>query len=268
MMTAERRSIGFTGKSSVLVFGAHPDDAVRACGGVILRARAAGATVAIVKATDGAALGGPEGVPTGRRMAEDRKREELHALHTLHFPRRRVFLLGFPDGGLEALRNDYLEPKGLPYYDPWLAADRTHGRDVTAVGMPFYGDALVRALAVLAWYFRPTHVFTHCSRDRHPDHRALTWFVKSALRSAKLRPAVYEYLTYHTRTKWPSNRGPRILPREAAKLHLPGRIVDFGLTNEEAERKDAALDAFVPILGAAYFNPWRRTNEIFWRTGL
>ena len=252
--------------SSVVIFGAHPDDAVRACGGVILRATAAGARVLVVKATDGAALGGPEGVPTGRRMAEDRKREEFRALEMLGFPRRNLLLLGFPDGGLEALRNDYFEKTGLPYYCPWLDSDRTRGRDAACVGLPFFGATLARVLRAVVERARPTHVLTHCSRDRHADHRALTWFVKEALRAAKLRPAVFEYLTYHTRTKWPSNPGPRILPREAAKLRLPGRIIDFALTPGETRVKDRALDEFIPVLGTGYFKPWRRTNEIFWRT--
>ncbi len=260
----------FNRKSSVMVFGAHPDDVVRGCAGVILRARAAGARVMIVKATDGAALGGPERIPIARRQAAARRREELRALKVLGFPRKNHLLLGFPDAGLEPMRNDYFEKSGLPYLCPWLDADQTFGRDVFRTGASFFGEEFARILRDIVAKARPTHVFTHCSRDRHPDHRALTWFVKGALGAAGLHPAVYEYLTYHTRhqkpAKWPSNPGPRISVKDAAKLRLPGRIVDFALAPGEVRLKNRALDEFIPVVGAAYFKPWRRTNEIFWRT--
>ena len=263
-------SIRFSKKSSVLVFGAHPDDAVRSNAGVILRAMQVGAKVAIVKATDGAALGGPEFIPQGRRRGETRKREELSALRVLGFERKDLCLLGFPDGGLEAVRFDYFNRTGLPYLDPWLASDRTFGRDTFKKGVRFFGADLLALIARVVAKTRPTHVFTHCSRDRHPDHRAITWFVKEALAARGLEPEIYEYLTYHTRCqkpKWPPNPGERISRAAAAKLKLPGRLVDFPLSPAEACVKDVAIDQFLPVLGAAYFKPWRRTNEVFWRTG-
>ncbi len=162
--TEARPSIAFNANSSVLVFGAHPDDAVRSCGGVIQRARAAGARVTIVKATDGAALGGPARIPIARKQARARRREELRALKVLGFPRKNHVLLGFPDAGLESMRTDYFEKTGLPYQCPWLDADRTQGREVFRAGATFFGATLAAILRDIVVKARPTHVFTHHHR--------------------------------------------------------------------------------------------------------
>ena len=90
----------FDHRSSVVVIGAHPDDAVRACGGVMLRCLAAGGRLTVVAVTDGAALFGREGIPDGRKTARARKAEQAKALKVIGVPKRDTFFLGFPDGGI------------------------------------------------------------------------------------------------------------------------------------------------------------------------
>jgi LmbE family N-acetylglucosaminyl deacetylase len=267
-----------TSSSSVVVIGAHPDDAVRASGGVMLRTLAVGGRLAVIKATDGAAMYGLDGVPDGIKTAAARRDEELRALEVLGVSRQATYLLGFPDGGLEALRNSYFSPSaGLPYYDLWLDNDRAAGQWLYRQGEPFYGEAIVRFLTELFERLEPTHVFMHASRDRHPDHRAVAFFAKKALTALLLdhrlaaAPRLFESLTYHTRytsPKWPSNPGKAIDPRKAAQLQLPGRVVNFPLQAKEEARKNRAMECFTPILGRAYFEPWMRSNEIYWQVDL
>jgi LmbE family N-acetylglucosaminyl deacetylase len=235
----------------------------------MLRALKAGASVTVIKVTDGAALGE---VSEGPAMGEARKREELRALKLLGLPREQPVLLGFPDGGLEALRNTWRRPVGAPYYDPWLRTDCVAGHDAYRPGVPFFGDNVVALLAELFRRAQPTHLFTHCTRDRHPDHRAVTHFVKLALAQLLIdghldaAPAIFEYLTYHTRTKWPANAGRLISARKAAELRFDGTLVDFRLSPAEQRVKNAAWKCFLPKLGPGYIARWRRANEIFWRT--
>jgi len=256
--------------SVVVVVGAHPDDAVRACGGVMLRCLREGARLSIIAMTDGAALRGTEGIRRGRETARDRKAEQVRALDRLGVPVENVFFLGFPDGGIEKIRHAHRTRLGNAYVCPWLHADRS-AKDSLAPATPFIAesltDLLVRALGPLS----PTHVFTHHGRDRHPDHRGVTHFVREVLselaaeRKLRTEPAVYEYLTYLPGIPWPP--AGRETPVESAKaLPFPGRVVNFPLTPEEESRKNAALDCFVPILGPGYMDRWRRSNEIFWRT--
>ena len=255
--------------SSILVLGAHPDDVVRGCGGVIIKALAAGAKVTVVKLTDGAALYGVEGIRDGRKTAMARRAEELRAIEILGLPRSSLLLLGFPDGGLEALRNSYHNASlGKPYYDQWLASDRVAEEGTYRQGVPFYGDSLVTVLEEIIERAAPTHVFTHVCQDRHPDHRATSYFTKRAIANLLLAnhlarvPAIFEYLTYHTRLKWPANTGPLIDPAPAEAMQLPGRLVDLRLSEAEAAHKDRAQECFVPILGE-YMAKWiGRGNEL------
>ena len=273
----KKSGIRFSRDASVVVIGAHPDDAVRACGGVMLRALAKGAGLTVIAVTDGAALFGKEGIPEGRETAAGRRAEQVRALRVLGVPRRDTLYLGFPDGGIAKLRHRHRGHRSRPYFCPWLDAD--HTGDMSCVpGIGFSGNTLLNLLTDRIAHARPTHLFTHASGDRHPDHRGVTWFVRRALARLRrtacsagsctpgrrpLTPAVYEYLTYLRGTHWPP--AGSAVPVDAARaLPFPGRVVDFRLTPAEQRRKDAALDRFTPILGDAYIDNWRRTNEIYW----
>jgi LmbE family N-acetylglucosaminyl deacetylase len=220
--------------------------------------------------TDGAALRGKEGIRGGREMARDRRAEQVRALDRLGVPAENVFFLGFPDGGIEKIRYAHRTSLDNAYFCPWLHADRS-GKDSLAPGTPFNAECLTDLLVRVLGPLSPTHVFTHHARDRHPDHRGVTHFVRNALstltveRRLRAEPVIYEHLTYLPGMKWmPAGRE---IPVEAARaLLFPGQVVDFRLTPGEEGRKNAALDCFVPILGPGYMDNWRRSNEIFWRT--
>ena len=269
MKTEPGSSITFGPTSSVVVVGAHPDDAVRACGGVMLRALAARATVTVLAGTDGAALFGKPGIPDGRKTARVRKAEQVRGLRKLGVKRESVFFLGFPDGGIAKLRHGHRTSRAEPYFCPWLCSNHSE-KDSYGPRLPFNGEALLTLLSDVLRAIAPTHVFTHHVRDKHPDHRGVTWFVRKALRDMvdeghlETAPGVCEYLTYVRGMKWPPP-GKRIAPAAARALGFPGRVVEVPLSPAEIERKDAALDCFVPILGADYIAHWRRTNEIYWR---
>ena len=269
----------FDDTSSVVVVGAHPDDAVRACGGVMLRALSLGRATAglssrapkltVIAVTDGAALFGKTGIPDGRRTACARKAEQAKALKALGVPKRNTFHLGFPDGGIPKLRHRNRTERSGAYFCPWLDSDRTNDASY-APGIDFTGNNLTHILMNLLAAAKPPHVFTHHARDKHPDHRGVTWFVRKAL--AELRksgvidaaPAIYEYLTYVSGTPWPP-AGPAVPVKAAKALPFGGRVVNLRLAPAEIKRKDAALDCLTPTLGPDYIAHWRRTNEIYWR---
>lgn len=262
------RAIAVSQSSSIVVVGAHPDDAVRACGGVMLRALSRGARVTVVAVTDGAALFGKDGIPDGPRTARARKAEQVRALKTLGVSRDDVVFLGFPDGGIAKLRHRHRTERSAAYFCPWLHADRT-GDTSRVHGTEFTGSSLLHALAARVVISQPTHLFTHADVDKHPDHRGVTWFVKWAITELLnmgllvRSPAVYEYLTYLRGMAWPPP-GRSVPVAAARRLGFPGRVVNVRLSPAEVERKDTALDCFLPILGADYVANWRRTNEVYW----
>jgi LmbE family N-acetylglucosaminyl deacetylase len=260
---------GITRGSSVMFFDAHPGSLVRTCAGALLRSGAVGARVTVIDACDGAAM--VERESDGPAMAARRHREALAALKILGVPREDYFALGFPDGGLEAMRGDYWHRTGLPYFCPWLRADRVATRHAWRRGAPFFGESFFAALKSLLAARRPTHVFTHHFRDTHMDHRALTWFIRKALAELvaegrlKRTPTVFEWITYYSRAPWPP-KGKSIPVNAARKLRFPGRVVEFVPSPAEQRVKTAAWRANLPSHGAAYVKRWTKTNEIFWRT--
>ena len=260
---------GITAKSSVVFFDAHPGSLVRTCGGILLRSLVLGARVAVVDACDGGAM--VEKESDGPAMARLRHKEALASNRILGVARSDYFALGFPDGGIEAMRCDYMEPTGLPYFCPWLGTDRATAAHAYRRGAKFFGETFLAVLKEVLARRAPTHVFTHHNHDTHMDHRALTWFIKRAL--AELRaegkldriPRLYEWITYYSRFPWPPKAAS--IPRRAAeRMPFDGEIVEFRPSPAEQRVKVAAWRKHTGSHGAAYVKRWTKRNEVFWRT--
>jgi LmbE family N-acetylglucosaminyl deacetylase/SAM-dependent methyltransferase len=118
----------------LLVLVAHPDDETLGAGGLIASAAAAGASVTVVVATDGAASHPDSVTHSPARLAEIRRAEVTTALSRLH-PRVRLAFLGLPDSDLSA-----------------------------------HLDELASQAA--AYATRASLLITPWSGDRHPDHAA------------------------------------------------------------------------------------------------
>ncbi|MFG6490783.1 PIG-L family deacetylase [Microbacterium sp. P03] len=84
---------------SLVVVAAHPDDETLGAAGVMQRVRAAGGTVTVVVATDGAASHPDSPTHTPGALARDRRGEVVRAVD-LVAPGARLHFLGLPDGGL------------------------------------------------------------------------------------------------------------------------------------------------------------------------
>ena len=152
-------SLQFASQDRVLVFAPHPDDETIATGELIQAARAAGAAVRIVVATDGENNPWPQrwlerrwrvGPGERARWGQRRRHEARHALAELGIDDGQcVRFLGWPDQGLTGLLM----------------------RDDRALG------TLVDELLA----FAPSHVAMPTRADRHPDHGALRVMLDLAL---------------------------------------------------------------------------------------
>lgn len=153
-----------------LVVTPHPDDETLGAGGLVQRARGAGAAVRVLRLTDGEANPWPQrwlerrwriDVAARARWAERRRAECDAALVALGLdPAADLVALGWPDGGV----TDRL-------------FDDAAG---TVTGFRAVVDA-----------FAPTHLVVPAADDRHPDHNVVPVIAALALGDGALRTLAY-----------------------------------------------------------------------------
>lgn len=148
-----------TADAALAVVAPHPDDETLAAGGLLLRARAAGARVGVLLLTDGDNNPWPQrwlerrlriGPATRARWAQRRRAEAIAALHQLGVLPEHLDALGWEDLGVGA---------------------RLLGRTADSV----------RSLRERLLALRPTLVAAPTLADRHPDHSAARVLVELAL---------------------------------------------------------------------------------------
>jgi LmbE family N-acetylglucosaminyl deacetylase len=141
---------------SCIVFAPHPDDETLGCGALIARKCAAGTSVRVFVASDGAS---PH-VPTrpGIDLARTRADEVAEACRILGVARGDLVQLGLPDGEIADHRGE-LEQRIAEEIDE----------------------------------FRPDDVLVTSGLDWHPDHQAMQRAVRDAVRHTRWTPRVFEY---------------------------------------------------------------------------
>jgi len=263
-------SIDITEASSIVGIVAHPDDP-KMFTGLVLRGLACRAEVSVIWMTNGEKF---ENRPPdeARRVGTQRKRNLFMFCDRLGIPRSNACLLGFPDGGLTALRTERYPADAQPYVAVNHDADRVTDEDAHRLGTPFLGAPLMDLLEQLLVARQPTHVFTHHPGDDHGDHRATASFVTTAVdnlvSSGRLhsRPDVCVFLTYLTRAGWPREGESFGGVREVMSDPDMGDPVLFGLTpTEQEEKRRVCIAAFALTQGEDYIESYMKADELFWR---
>jgi len=262
-----------------LIVAAHADDEVLAAGGLIQRAVAAGAQVWVVFGTNGdgnrlaAALGSHRLLPRPADFiaeGELRQVEALQALGRLGVPLERILFLGYPDRGLMALA----APRRIsakPYVSPFTKASASPYRLAFRPRASYTGEDMLRDMQNVMVIVQPTVVLTHHASDRHGDHRALSLFVRRAVRSvdwgASARPRVYAYLIHAWDFPRPLRYAPDAPLLPPKSLRESNRWLRFDLVPDELAAKQAALHDYRSQLDSPYLrlllSSFLRQNELF-----
>jgi len=266
-------ALRFGPRDSVLVVAPHPDDESLCCAGVLQRARAAGARVAIVWLTGGDAFEldarltertlrpGREGL---LQLGMRRAGEPAQAAAVLGVPEAGRFFLGYPDRGLRHLLSANFE---IPYRSPYTGATRVFLHGALRPNAPYEGRALIQDLRAVIDQQQPTHVFAASPLDTHPDHRASGELVARLMEERGQTDRVW-YWIVHGGLDWPHPRGlhrdlPLLPPRSARQLEWRA----FALSRSEQDAKLAALAAHrsqMQIM-SAFLQAFVRSNELFTR---
>jgi LmbE family N-acetylglucosaminyl deacetylase len=268
-----------------LVFSPHPDDETLGCGGLIQRAKSAGATVTIAFLTNGDGFRvaverqfrelhvGPEDYI---RFASHRQKETLTALGALGVSRDDVLFLGYPDRGLLPLWTDNWSSDRL-FRSPYTQHDHSPYDLAFRPGAAYCGRSVLEDVEQVLRRERPTDIYVTHPSDDHPDHTAASSFVTLALDrirdsgEAWAKRAHLHYFIVH-RGDWPVPQGmyktdPLSPPSEMAALDTKWQ--SLGLTSAETEAKGKSILAYESQTAVMkrFLVSFARKSEIFGTLG-
>ena len=253
-------------RGDVTALLAHPDD-IKSVTGNLLMAMERGAKASLILVTKGEAM---DLSVNPLKMGKARIKELRGFLKDLGIPESRFFQMGVPNGSsaLAAMREDFFEARGEPFWNDLLDTNRVPYKDAHKPGMPFFGQTLAKELGSLLRKLKPAVVFTHHPRDAHADHRAVSFFARKACAAMKgsRAPRLFAVLVYAQGMPWPP-RG-RSFYTKALERKYPGlkprRII---LPSRIYRAKRRLCRHFYPILGKAYINGNMKRDEMLWRLG-
>lgn len=227
-----------TADAALAVVAPHPDDETLAAGGLLLRARAAGARLGVLLLTDGDNNPWPQrwlerrlriGPAERARWARRRRAEVTAALDQLGVAPQQLDAFGWEDLGVSTR----------------LLAQTA---------------AAVRSLRERLLALRPTVVAAPTLADRHPDHSAARVLVELALAAwpaGMQRPALLGY-TVHGRDLQATVALPLDAPAHARKrAALEAHVSQLALSRTRLQRLAGAVEhyrvepAFSPALNTA-----------------
>jgi len=241
----------------VLVVAPHPDDEVICNGGIISYAVENKAQVKVVVVTDG------NDTKTSPLI---RHNETINGTKILGLGEENVTFLGYKDGSLRNLLNDYWD-----YNNPFTASDGS--KQVTypyafQKNATYCGANLAENLETVITDFKPTIIIYPSGDDEQFDHQATNGFIEYATIQTGYNGSKYTYLL-HLPPNWPSPRSyyPEyylVPPKQlVGVLNGPEWFV-FNLTNYQERLKEESLRTYkTQIVPSSYLLSFLRKNELF-----
>ena len=228
----------------ILIVAPHPDDETLGAGGLLQRARAAGAAVQILYLTHGennelsSILHRKKPLMRRKDFIKNgllRKSEAQEALKLLGYTGEDTVWLGYPDSALLKLWYSYWQAK-RPYRSLLTRISRVPYEGDVGYDSDYTADNLLRDVERTLLDFQPTQVYVTAPFDANPDHRAAYLFTTAAilnLRDVMEEPTVYGYLIHAEGAT-----------AEARAAQTAADWYELPLTPEEVELKKTAIAAY------------------------
>lgn len=201
VLTPEQPVIMQTAEPSLIVIAPHPDDEALGFSGVIYReTQIKNRAVAVIIMTNGDAyptLCSANSSEKMREYGQQFTQETIDAMKLLGVPEDHIYLLGYPDGGLESMSNTNYN---TPFTSNCVQANSkyiNHVHEAYNPGESFTGSNVVKDLKELIGKFSQNStpdIYTMSNLDTHPDHKATGKFVLTALNELN-RPDIKVHTT-------------------------------------------------------------------------
>lgn len=194
--------------SRIMIVAPHPDDESIAAAGIIKEAVSMHIPVRVVVFTSGesyrrAAINFSRKLyPTHKdfyRLGIERQKESITAMETLGLPRKDLIFLGFADGSLRFLWDDFWD-KPRRSGGVWVTCS-PYKTNVYKPGIEYTGQDVYNAFSSIVRSFRPTDIFYPDPNDINPDHWAVSNFVVYTILQQDYHIREHTYLVHHP--QWP-----------------------------------------------------------------
>jgi LmbE family N-acetylglucosaminyl deacetylase len=254
----------------LLVVSPHPDDETLCCAGVMQRVLAAGGRVSVVWLTsgDGSQLGSLliekrlfADAQRMRAYGERRMGEARAATGALGLTAHEQLFLGYPDGGLLALRTG---ERSRAYKSRYTAVTAVPYTDALFPGHPYTEESLERDFAAVLSRVQPTLILAPSPLDTHPDHHAAGLLAIEAARNLSI--VAMRFWIVHGGEGWPSPRALiQGIPMSIPPVGAPLGLRPFELSPAEEDTKLAALRAYQTQMRVMepFLLAFVRTTELF-----
>ena len=270
-----------TSSDRVLVFSPHPDDETLACGGLIQKAKRAGARVHVVFMTNGDAFRAEMQVmyktvritpQLSLRFGRHRQEESKAAAKQLGLTEDHLTFLGYPDKGMMHIWESNWSP-GSAYNSLFTKTMINPYENAPSLGLTYCGQNLLHDVDNMLDEYKPTKVFVVMPGDDHTDHGATTLFVTAALARMHKENVpfartcqFYGYIVHFGDWPYPQGYHPGRYSAPPSSLMDSGmRWFRLPLTTQEVEGKSHALNEYKSQLQLCdrFLRSFVRTNEQF-----
>ncbi|OPY30366.1 MAG: glucosamine-6-phosphate deaminase-like protein [Methanobacterium sp. PtaU1.Bin242] len=259
----------------ILIFSPHPDDESLGTGGLIKRAVERNATVLVVEMTNGDIMSTDQFKSylhkinkrnyTGN-IGDFRQNESINAIRALGLDQDDIIFLGYPDGGLKPLFEDYWDNNTLFHMNTGSNQFNSSPYTVTyESNAPYCGANVEMNVEQIIEDFKPNMIFYPDDLDYHPDHYATNAFVRYAMIDTDYQGESYTYLVHHK--DWPRGicfPGTRYLVPDDITTSDAQWLVNK-LNNSELGAKDNAIYSYNSQMGdmRILLTSFIKKNEIY-----
>ncbi|MBN1969627.1 MAG: PIG-L family deacetylase [Candidatus Delongbacteria bacterium] len=264
---------------SILIVTPHPDDETLGVGGHIARFAKQGDQVYVVALTAGEGnvfdiyLKKKTITPSYDdllKYGEKRIKELIQSLKTLGVTKDNLFILGFPDGGLDFL---YLTHWENTFTSTITNKNHTFYNKSFVPNTPFTGENIYLQLQQIINLTKPTKIFLIDTLDIHDDHWPSYCFAIVAILDIisgnnNFYPEIYTFPIHFQ--KYPNPKGykknQKLMPTKEMNQYNP-TYQEYSLNHDEILLKKEAIMNYESqfLLGENLLLSFIRKNELFSR---
>lgn len=258
----------------VLIIVPHPDDESLGTAGIISRAVKLNRPIKVVIVTDGesykkaAVLFSGHNNPTSNdfyRLGLQRQKESISAMAALGLQRKNLIFLGFADGSTRFLWSEFWD-NNEPRMSGGTHVAYSPYKNIYRPKIGYTGHDLENCIKSIIKNFKPTDIYYPLPDDIHPDHWAVSNFVRYAIVSMNLNVRQHMFLIHHP--QWPvpwllEPNKPQLPPVDMNDSNTDWQI--FNLDNQEISKKLIAIKKYKTQIDAMgpFMLGFVRKNELF-----